>query len=187
MGRDVPVSQGIARRQELSAFAQIDTVIREWFVACAAVDNLSTDEVFRFAGANWWSKSLNLTDSMWVLPETPLSERTKVVECTFLIEVALEHKFIRSVMKISLSVHKLLSMWLHWWNWTTLGFQMGSAESWIFGVSAWSHCFCEAIVDLSVRLSIGFGCSRKWWLQFTTKGTHQKLSLKRLMALPLFS
>ena len=42
---DVPVSDGVARWEELPSFAKIDAKVREWLVACSAVDDASANDV----------------------------------------------------------------------------------------------------------------------------------------------
>lgn len=170
----------------MSAFTKINTIIWERFITCAAVYYLSSYYVFWFTGPNRWGKSLNLTNCMWILPETSFSERTKIVKSTFFIEMTLENKFIRSVVKISLSVNELLTMRLHWWNWTTWGFQMCSAESWIFSVGTRSYCFWKTVI-LGYWLWVVriFDSTMELIMNFTTESIHKKLILKRLMTLSL--
>lgn len=44
---DVTVSERVACWQELSAFSEIDTVVREWLVAGSAIEYLTAYDVFR--------------------------------------------------------------------------------------------------------------------------------------------
>ena len=76
---------------------------------------------------------------MGVLPEPSLAEGPKIEQSTFLIEVRLEKELVWPVLKISLRIHELLAVWLHWWNWST---------AWLHGSSKASSSLHRGIVLL---------------------------------------
>ena len=92
MSGRVSVSDRIARRQDLPALAQIDTVVRERLVLSATVSGNSSHEEINCAGANGRGKGLYLAYLMWVLPESFLSEGSKEIESSIFIEIVLINK-----------------------------------------------------------------------------------------------
>jgi hypothetical protein len=75
---------------------------------------------------------LDLSNSVRVLIESPFTERPKIEERTFLIEVRLEYELIRSVVHVlglKLCIFELLSVRLHWRDWTELWLLTSATKS----------------------------------------------------------
>jgi len=120
----ISVSNRVTSWQKLSLLSKVDAKVGEWFVSSSAVDHLSSNEVLRSTGSDRGAEAYDLADSVGVLPEPSLAEGPKIEQSSFLVEVRLEKELVWPVLKISLRIHELLAMWLHWWNWST----------------AWFHC-----------------------------------------------
>ena len=115
----ISISKGVASWQKLSLLTKVDAIVGERLISSSAVDNLSSDEVLRSTRSDGRAEGYDLPNGVRVLPKPSLAERAKVEQSTFLVEVRLEKELVWSVLKISLSIHELLAVWLHWWNWPT--------------------------------------------------------------------
>jgi len=93
VGRGVSVPHRVACWKQSSLEAEVDSIERVWLIKGTAVYDIATTEVLNATHSDGRSEGLNLSKSMWILPEALLTEGAEEVESTLFVEVVLKEEF----------------------------------------------------------------------------------------------
>ena len=111
----VAIAQRVVRWAQAALLADVYTHEAERKILCPAVLRAATNEILNGAALGHGAcKGMHKAESMWVLPQSALAERSQVVEGTLFIEVVVEEELFRRlevVLVLGQTILQRLTAW----------------------------------------------------------------------------
>ena len=117
MGLHTSVPYSVASWKELSALAEVNTYKGVWEVASSEVDEVSANQTLWSTSSYGGDKHLYLSQKVWVLVCSGLTECSKEAKCTLVIEVVGKLELVRRLREVDHGIHKLVCMAFLWSQW----------------------------------------------------------------------